>query len=238
MTAVEFLNQYILYIFIACIAGYVVHSLIEGKRTKLDTSLVDSLNNIAQELDAGNSIESAITTISKDKSNPSSKYLAKIIEETKKGHSFEESLEIVSKKTHSKTFAYICDIILLAQKSKGNIADSLKKLSQNLWEIDHLQASVNSKAAGPASTLKILGIVIIPLLYYMMAAVLSSETMLIEITTSFKVYFFAVALAMTFSDYFLFGDIEEGLYILPFSISYLILVFLKIGPYITIYFGG
>lgn len=233
-----FLETYALYFFIGGVLIYAYHIFDSGQKSKLDGSIVESLNNIAQELDAGNSIETSIMTISQDKSNPSAKYFGKLIEETRKGHSFQESLEIVSKNSDSRTFSYVCDIILLAQKSKGNISSSLKELSQNLWEIDHLQESVNSKAGAPLSTLKMLGIIIIPLLYYMMASVLSSDTLVIAITTPFKVYFVGTALAMSFADYFLFSDYKEGLYILPFTITYMILVFVKLGPMIGGFFGA
>jgi Flp pilus assembly protein TadB len=238
MTPLEFLDAYILYIVGATLVFYFTHGYIDGQRNKLDGSLIDSLNNIAQELDAGNAIETSIMTISKDKSNPSAKYFKEIIKEANRGLSFQQSLQAVGKRTKSRTFAYICDILYLAQGSKANIADSLKKLSTNLWEIDHLQTSISSKASAPITTLKALGIIIIPLIYYMMSTLLSSGTMVIAITTPFKIYFFAVATFMTLTDYFLFSDIKEGLYTLPFTLSFITLVVLKLGPLIANYFVG
>ena len=238
MTIIELISNNILYISGVFFILFMIHTTIDRKREDMESSLIESLNNISQELDEGKSIESSIVAISVDKSNPASKYFKEIIEESKKGHSFEESLQIISKKTKSRTFAYICDIIFLAQNSKGNISDSLKKLSENLWEIDHLQTSINSKAAGPLTTLKLLGVALIPMLYYMMASALSSGNMIIEITLPFKVYFFAVGIAMNFADYFLFLFFSQGLYSLPFTITFISAVILKIGPYISNLFGG
>ena len=238
MTIMEFVNTNIMYILGVSIGIYIVYSVIDSRQNKLDSSLVEALNNIAQNLEAGNAIESSIMAVSRDKSNAASKYFKKIIDETNKGLSFEEALRMVSKKTKSETFAFVCDIIYLAQRSRGNIADSLKKLSENLWEIDHLQTSISSKAGGPLTTLKLLGIIIIPLLYYLLAAVLSSDTVVIEITKPFWIYFGAVALAMTFADYFLFADWKDGIFLLPFSATFIWLVIIKLGNYVASYFIG
>ena len=201
---IELVNEYIMYILGVSIGVYAIYSVIDSRQKKLDSSLIEALNNIAQNLESGNAIESSILAVSKDKSNAASKYFKKIIDETNNGLSFGEALQTVSKKTRSDTFSFVCDIIYLSQKSKGNIADSLKKLSENLWEINHLQTTIISKVAGPVTTLKALGIIIIPLLYYVLAAVVSSDAAVIEITMPFWIYFGAIALAMTFTDYFLF----------------------------------
>jgi Flp pilus assembly protein TadB len=226
----ELLAQYIEYIVAASIALYIVYSTIDSKIKKLDGAIIESLNGIAQNLDGGNSIEASIMAVSQDKSNAAAKCWKEIIKEAKKGSSFEDSLKIVSKRTKSETFAYVCDIIYLSQRSSANISDSLKKLSQNLWEIDLLQTSVNTKASGPLTTLKVLGIALIPLIYYFMASLLSSDTVTIQITLPFQIYFAAVSLAMTFSDYLMFGDFKDGLFLLPFSASYLFYVIIKLGP--------
>ena len=235
---IGFVNENIMYILLVSIGIYVIYSVIDSRQKKLDSSLIESLNNIAQNLESGNAIESSVLAVSKDKSNAASKYFKEIIDETNEGLSFEEALQKVSKKTRSDTFSFVCDIIYLSQKSKGNIADSLKKLSENLWEIDHLQTTIISKASGPLTTLKMLGIVIIPLLYYVLAAVASSDTVVIEITRPFWIYFAAVALAMTFLDYFLFADWKEGLFLLPFSATFILLVILKLGNYVAGYIIG
>ena len=235
---IEFFNEYIMYILVVSIGIYAIYSVSDSRQKKLDSSLIEALNNIAQNLESGNAIESSVLAVSRDKSNAASKYFKKIIDETNKGLSFGEALQRVSKKTRSDTFSFVCDIIYLSQKSKGNISDSLKKLSENLWEIDHLQTTIISKAAGPLTTLKMLGIIIIPLLYYVLAAVVSSDTAVIEITRPFWIYFGAVALAMTFSDYFLFADWKDGIFLLPFSATFIWLVILKLGNYVAGYLVG
>jgi pilus assembly protein TadC len=235
---IDFINEYMVYILVVSIGIYVTYSVIDSWQKKLDGSLIEALNNIAQNLESGNAIESAILAVSRDKSNAASKYFKKIIDETNNGLSFDEALQKVSKKTRSDTFSFVCDIIYLSQKSKGNIADSLKKLSENLWEIDHLQTTIISKVAGPVTTLKMLGIIIIPLLYYVLAAVVSSDAVVIEITMPFWIYFWAIALAMTFTDYFLFADWKDGIFLLPFSAAFIWLVITKLGNYVAGYLVG
>jgi Flp pilus assembly protein TadB len=238
MSAIDFLDMYILYILGVTVLIYVIYNVIDTKKTKMENSLIEALNNIAQEIDAGNTIETAIMTVSKDKSNPSSKYFKEMLKETENGRSFEEAIKYVSKKTDSEMFSYICSIILLEQNSKGDISNSLKHLAQNLWEINNLQNSINAKAAAPMTTLKLLGIALVPVLYYSLAGALSSPGAIVEITLPLKVYFCCIALAITFTEYFLFGDYKEGLYLLPFTIAFMITLFLKIGPYMTSFFGG
>ena len=231
------IEDYILYIFIFFFIVYIVYLLISSRKEKFESSLVASLNDIAQSLDAGNAIETALFRISQDKSNSASYYFSKVIAETKKGSSFQKALEKFSKKSGSRTFSYICDILLLADTAKGNISSRLKTLSENLWELDHLQKDINSKASGPITTLKFLGIVLIPLIYYFLAAVLSSETIVLVISLPFVLYFLAVASLMSFTDTFMFRDIKEGIVALPLAISYIGLVVYKISPLITTFLG-
>lgn len=221
------------YIVIACLALYLIRMYLDGKREEAEESLIEALNIITNELEAGNAIETALVTISKDPQNPSAKYFQQILEEVKKGKSFTDSLEFVSKNTKSETFAYICKIIHLAQESKGNIANSLRKLAKNLWEINHLQTSIVTKASGALSKLKIMGIIILPLIYYLMSSVASSPGNLVEISLPFQIYFFIVAIGITFSNYFLFADWKDGLYLFPFSVSYIGFSIVTIGPYIA-----
>lgn len=238
MTIITFIENYALYLTITALAIYLIYSFIDTRRSKIDKSLIDSLYNIAQELDKGNSIQASIAQISKDKSNPSSDYFKKIIEKSNKGLSFQDSIKEVSKQSSSETFSYICSILLLAISSKGRISGSLKQLSQNLWEIDHLQESIITKSSSALSTLKLLGIILIPLIYYFMSSILSSGSMIMQLTLPFKIYFFTIAVSMTFTDYFMFKDIKDGLFLLPFTIFYISYVIIKIGPFISGYFGA
>lgn len=227
-------EQYAGSIVVVFLAIYVLRGVYRSRISRLDSALIDSLDAIAAELDRKASLESAVKKAS-DLPNKAGPLFKEIILTSLKGVTFEDALNQSRATAKSRTFAYICELLATAYRSKANAAPSLKELGKKLWQIQHLEQTITSKSAGPIMILQILGVFLLPLIYYFLATLLQTETLnTVALVTSpvFTIYLGIVALAMAGIDLWVFRDLRETLWFLPVAASFFFFVMVKAGPYI------
>lgn len=223
------------YTFGAMALMYFSYQQLQGSRSALDAAMIDAMEKIATQLEMGNSMETAIMNISEDKTNKAAKHFKKIIWHVKAGKTLPEALDSAGLGSGSPTFRYVCQIIADAEKNKGDEAAALKELSKKLWDIQHLQETVDKKSSMPIMILQILGIFFLPIIYYFLASLLQTNTLdtVSMLQTPLMLgYLLAVNIGTTFLETFIFRDLLASLRLLPVSLSYYLLAISVIGPYI------
>ena len=216
--------------------AYAVYGRKQGNVSELDAALITALDQIADKLEGGKSLESAFSEIGADKTNKAAPYFKQLLDTTRQGSSLQDALEAFAKKSTSRTFSYICDLIAMSERSRGNVAPSLKDLSRKLWDIHHLQSTIDSKAGKPILMLQSLGIFLLPSVYFFLATILQTQTLhTVDIIQSWLMlgYLLVVCISMTFLDWFIFRDAISSLMLLPVSLSFYLISILLLGPYIV-----
>jgi len=229
--------DYILYgVVFVTFAILLNHKLIQAKKAKIQSSIIEGLKQIAESMKSGNSFETAVKVQADMKQFPSSAFFGSVLKKTTEGKSTEDALSEAADESKDEIISYIAEVISLTLTSKGNIIASLNSLSSKLWEINHIQKRIDQKASAALATLQVMGIVIVPAIFYFLAGVLSTETAPIVIDMAMKSYLGAIMVIFSFLDYFIFKNIKETLFVLPAGISvYLVYLFI-LGPMIGNFF--
>jgi len=237
---IAFVEEFIVYITIICAAWYFVHAVRSGLAARLEEDVIESLDGLAAELDKGNALETALVNLAKRAGPSSSEYLI-VVELVRSGRSLKEALSLSASSSKSPSFRYVCSVLRVDQKSRDDLASSIKELSKKLWEISHLEHSVQEKAGRAIMTLQLVGIVFLPVLYFFLAGVVemaSGGPVEILRTPLFVGYLLLTSMACAVLDGVVFKDWQEAVFIVPLAASYFGLVMLKIGPYVMAAFGG
>ena len=211
------------YAFGAMTALYLGYKQLQGNASALDASMIETMEQIATHLEMGRSMETALTLVSEDKHNKSAHHFRMVVKLIKEGKTMQDALDMAGTKSGSPTFAYITSIIAETEKSRGDEAPALKNLSKKLWDIQHLQETIDKKSRMPIMILQLLGIFFLPMIYYFLAILLQTKTLDtvgIMQTPLMLGYLLAVNVGITFLDLFIFRDLLESMLLLPVSLSY------------------
>ncbi len=218
----------------AALVVFLAYGVMNGQKEALEKDLLDAINSLALHLDQGDSIESAMMEVARNKENKASKYFAQTLETTRKGHSLEESLDIVSKKSGSTIFSYISDNIKLAIGDKGgNISAALKNLSKRINMIKIMQDKLDSKSSKAITILKLFGALLLPTIYFFISAIINVPMMDYMI-----IYLGVVAFVMCLLDVVITGDYIGSALFFPLAAAVFYISITRIGPYIIVAFGG
>ncbi|MFT4303486.1 MAG: type II secretion system F family protein [Candidatus Woesearchaeota archaeon] len=217
---IEFILYPLLLVTISIIVYYYIR---KGIQDSEEDSVIDAMKHIAQSMTSGDSFETAMTKVD-------CKYFNHIIKLTNNGVELDKAMIRAAGK--NKTLLYISEVLSLTFTSKGNIVNSLNRLSNKLWEINHLQKKIDSKASSAIATLQVMGIVLMPAIFYFLAGILSSEDLIIEVDLIMQGYLGILMLTFTMLNYFVFKDYKGSIIILPFSIVLYITYLLLLGPII------
>jgi Flp pilus assembly protein TadB len=212
---------------------FILRKYVLSKNSLLEQNVIESLKQISESMKTGNSFESAINQMSTRTSEPSSHYFKKILKLSQQGMSIDQALIETAKRSRNQTLSYISEVIALTITSKGNIINSLDKLSNKLWEIEHLQKKIDEKASSALTILHVVAILIMPAIFYFLAGILSTDDLIIGVDLPMKIYLGLIMLLFSFMEYFIFKDFKECLFTLPLGISIYFTHIIILGPIIT-----
>jgi Flp pilus assembly protein TadB len=212
-----------------------LHKISMMRRKEAEKQVVESLRRIAESMRTGNTFEAAIKQISDEKE--SSAFFKKVLKESNKGKTLMQALSDTAEKSRDKNIKYIAEVLSLTISSKGNIIASLERLSDRLSEISHLQRKIDVKAASALTTLQVLGIAVLPGIFYFLAGILGDAFSEISINIPLMIYLGAVMVIFSMLDYLLFRNFKESMYVLPAGVMIFILYITELGPLLA-NFGG
>ena len=215
------------------IALLIYHKIKMANKEELENSVIDCMKQIAESMKAGNSFETAMKIQVDNGKGSCVKFFKKVLDKTQKGKTTEQALTETANEEKDEILRYVSEVIVLTLSSKGNVIGSITNLSHKLWEINHLQKRVDQKASAALTTLQIAAIVIVPAIFYFLAAILTSETAPLSVDFPMKVYFGIIMIIFSFLDYFIFRDLKESLYILPAGIGVYLLYIFVVGDLIA-----
>ncbi|MCB9359102.1 hypothetical protein H6503_04180 [Candidatus Woesearchaeota archaeon] len=205
----------------ATLAIIIYHMSVSGSRARQQEKVIDSMKQIAQSMMSGDSLETAMTKVDCN-------YFTKVLELMNSGMTIDMALKDAAK--NDKVLMYIADVISLTVSSKGNIIVSLNRLSNKLWEVNHLQKRIDEKASAAITTLQVMGIAVMPAIFYFLAGILSTEEWLVQVDLTMQIYLGFMMLVFTMLNYIIFKDLKGSMIVLPFSAVLYALYILSLGP--------
>jgi Flp pilus assembly protein TadB len=217
---------------------YILHKLNQARYNNIENSIVEVMQYMAESLKAGNSFETVVLNISKSKSYACAGFFRKIINKANKGTSIEKAFMEEAEKTHNEILIFFSEIVSLSYSSKANIVYTLKELSAKLAEIRHLQSRIDEKASGALTMIQFTAILLLPIVFYFIAAVLNSADTPLFVDSAMKAYFLAATLLFSFMDYILFKDLKETAYMVFLGLSIYFMNVICLGPLITNLFAN
>jgi len=231
--AIEFIAPYIYYITGFFMVIYIIYLMKMDRIARFEQYLAQALYNMADYLDQGYSIEAALTYVSQDKSNPCSKYFAAIVQNLNAGQSYNDAINNVVQSVPSDSFKYIGEVLIATLNAQADVAKSLKRFAKQLQDILHFNRIIETKSAGAILTIKFLGALIMPSLFYLIVGIfVGIGEYDLAILPAQYAFLFINMLLLNFEDYFMFKDKKGSLVSLPLTLSLFLLVIIKIGPMI------
>jgi Flp pilus assembly protein TadB len=209
---------------------FIVHKINKSIQYDREQSLIQALSAVAENLRAGNSLETIMVSMVGKKEYKCTIWFSKIIELTNKGTPLILSFEQVARKSGSEVFIFVSEVITLTYSSKGNIVDTLHNLSNKLNDIAFLQQRIDEKSNSALTSLQLIGMIGMPIIFYALASFLSSELLIIEVDLNMKVYFGALTLLLSMLSYLIFDDIIDSFYNLLLGVSSYLMIIFILGP--------
>jgi Flp pilus assembly protein TadB len=206
------------------------------KRQVVEQNVIEELKQIAEYMKSGNSFETAIKEISEKASSNNSGFFKKVLTLSNNGLTIEQALTKTAEKTKNNTLIYVSEVISLTITSKGNVIQSLEKLSNKLWEINHLQKKIDEKASAALTTMQTVGILVMPGIFYFISSILSTEEFIIAVDMPMKIYLGVIMCIFCLMDYIIFRNLKESLFVFPTGITIYLIYIIKLGPLITGFF--
>jgi hypothetical protein len=192
--------------------------------TRMERSIVQSLDLLAIEMVQGSSIETAMKKIGDDKSISCRNLYKRVIENLNKGLPLEKAIAATS---DNIIFSSLSDV--LSQPSEHAVS-SLRTLSSNWGKVLDLESEMNAEVSYPVTLLQLLNIFLLPIFYIFLAGILSSNVVTISLSENLKLYLLAINIMMALLPAILLSKIKRSIYMLPLALSYYVLAFNTIGP--------
>jgi len=229
-----------LIIFICILTIYLALQRYFAHQRGLDDALITTLERIAEHLDQGDSLETALTTLATDPTNKAAPHFRRILDHVQRDATLPEALEHAARTAPTRTLAYICTLLATAEHSKANASDALKNISRKLWDIHHLQNAITTKSSTPILIIQILGIFLLPAIYFFLATILQTDTLDTLALANHPlvlIYLSITGILLSFLDWFIFRDALQSGLLLPVTLSYQYLFLTTLAPLI-INLGG
>jgi Flp pilus assembly protein TadB len=225
-----------LIIFLGTLTIYLALQRYFAHQRSLDDALIPTLERIAEHLDQGNSLETALTTLATDPTNKAAPHFKRVLDHVQRDATLPEALEHAARTASTPTLAYICTLLATAEHSKANSSDALKHISRKLWDIHHLQTTITTKSSTPILILQVLGIFLLPAIYFFLATILQTDTLdtITLVNTPILIgYLSLTGILITFLDWFIFRDALQSWTLLPVTLSYHYLFLTTLAPLLT-----
>ena len=201
-------------IFMTSIAFYISYLYRESKRREFDLSVLDRLEEIADNLSSGDSIDTSISKIIEKRKDRTARFLKRVVSKIKTGTSFEIAMKNAAKKEKSRLLENISAILALSEKSSGDLADILRLLSNQLRDIYILKLERSKKTEITTATLYLLGAFAMPFL-------ITYINKIFDITTNMYLINFLIAAAVISAmiSAAAKGTMTESLYLAPMCLT-------------------
>jgi tight adherence protein B len=119
----------------------------DHRRRRFLTQLPDTLQLLAGSLQAGYSLQQAISTLVNEADPPISTEFHRVLAEHSLGRPLEDSLEDMGRRLDSKDFAWVVMAIRVQHDVGGNLAELLSTVATTLRERDRLRRQVRALSA-------------------------------------------------------------------------------------------
>lgn len=139
-------------IVIVCLIAYIPMAIREGHQRNMENALPEVLNEIAENIRSGRSVESAFKEVAEVRTDRIGKELRRASDEMLYT-SFEAAMRAFAQRTRSRALIRIISLVLIAVESGASLANVLEKISGELWKVYILKKDREAKAATNASVI-------------------------------------------------------------------------------------
>lgn len=137
---------------LASLVLYVPMGIKAGRMRNMEDALPDVLNEIAENIRSGRSVESAFKEVADVRTDLIGKELRRASEEMLYT-SFEAAMRAFAQRTGSRALIRIISLVLIAVESGASLANVLEKIAGELWTVYILKKDREAKSATNASVI-------------------------------------------------------------------------------------
>lgn len=221
-----------------------IPTYLQAKRIKkIEAALAEVLNDLAEFLKGGYSLESALKEVAEKRKDPLGKEL-QILMKDLGDHTLKEALIRFGKRSNSRVIMRVISIINIALETNANLADVVKRVSEDLWTGYILERERESKV-GTYSFLTVLtaallipGIIGFILGAFGPAAPEDKKDLLNAMITDFKIFVIALGVCGAAMSGCVTGKLKNAMMLAPFYALISYGVFIAAIQLISGFMGG
>ena len=137
---------------IGCLIAYLPMAIKAGHIRNMENALPEVLNEIAENIRSGRSVESAFKEVAEVRTDRIGRELRRASDEMLYT-SFEAAMRAFAQRTGSRALIRIISLVLIAVESGASLANVLEKISGELWKVYILKKDREAKSATNASVI-------------------------------------------------------------------------------------
>jgi hypothetical protein len=198
-------------------------------KDQIESSLIKILPEMSESLNAGYSLDMTINSIALKTNLPISSEFVKIKSMMIQGIITETAFKSVAKASKNKSFMLLAEIISSTLNNRirsGNIGN----LYRRLVEIGRQENWRNEKIKSSILIVQFAGIVIIPLLFYMITSIISTASSVVTVDTNLQIFFIIITPILASLNYIVFRDFKTSISVFLLGSSAIMLILTTFGP--------
>lgn len=200
---------------------YIVYRIYKSNETKREKDILNALRDMSLSL---KHFDETLGKLAERKDFIGADF-KKAKERIDKGEDVEKVLIDISK---NKSFLFKCltDSLIISHRTEADISRSAFQLSEKILFLEDVKARMDSIMRTSAVLMQLIGIMLIPLMYIIMASILG-----FELTKASFVFMGIVAFVISSSEFIVYNNLAESLFLLPLGMSLFYFITSVVAPF-------
>jgi hypothetical protein len=209
---------------------FLVCTFIEYQANKLENDLIESMEQLAIQIEYGNSIETALVMTSKLHSYAARIY-RRVIKKMNNGLSLTNAFKSVTTFHRSRTLAFLSNTMGLYDTYGLAISSQLRDSSLNLLKLRRALDEMYEKTAPSIRVMQIIALFGSPILTVFLSGILD-----LPIYTLGLYFAGLVVIVYGMFDYLIYSNVKRTIFMMPLLVTGYLMVLNWLAPYIADFF--